>query len=132
VLADFLMLGTGERGSFALSSDKTRVFHNALEGWLNSISSVLNRDLLPRLWTINSFDYKLMPRWMYGKVDPENIRELSESVERLSRAGMRLFPDDELEQHIRERAGFPDLDTSLDFDTLEDMNTADDLALGDE
>jgi hypothetical protein len=118
VMADFLMMGTSERGSYALSTDKTRMFTNALEGWLNVIAEVCNRQLLPFIWDANGWDYETMPMLQYGKVDAENIAELAKTLSDLARAGMPLFPDPELEQHVRNRAGWPDRNDMADYGTV--------------
>jgi len=115
VLADWVMLGVGERGSQALSRDKSSIFMNALEGWLSIIAAVFNRRIIPALFDINGFDRITMPKMQYGKVDPENVLELSEAVKNLGDAGMPIFPDDDLEAHVRARAGFPDKNPVNDY-----------------
>jgi hypothetical protein len=107
-LADFIMLGQTERGGWALSRNKTDLFAKALEGWLKTIEEVLNRHLVPRLWRANGFDRDVMPYFMPGKVAPENLEELGSFVERLSRAGFPMAPDEELENRLRASAGLPE------------------------
>lgn len=108
VLADFIMLGQSERGGWALSKNKTDFFAGALEGWLESIASVLNRHLVPRLWSLNGFDRDVMPYFVPGKVAPENLEELGSFIEKLARAGFTLAPDDDLENDLRDKAGLPE------------------------
>jgi hypothetical protein len=108
ILADFIMLGQSERGGWALSRSKTDFFARALEGWLESIAAVLNRHLVPRLWRLNGFDNDVMAYFTPGNVAPEDLEELGTFVERLSRAGFTLAPDDELEDRLRDAAGLPE------------------------
>lgn len=108
ILADFIMLGSGDKGSFALSKDKTGMFTRALSGWLGSIASIVNRHLIPKLWKINNFDRSIMPHLAPGNIEPVDLEKLSAFVERLSRAGAPLFPDDALENNLRELGGLPE------------------------
>jgi hypothetical protein len=106
VLADFIMLGQGDRGSFALSRSKVDLFAKALEGWLGSIAEVINRHLIPRLWGLNAFDPATAPTLVPGRVAPEDLRELGDYVEALSRAGVPLV-DEDTEARLRSAGGLP-------------------------
>jgi hypothetical protein len=108
VLADFLMLGSGDKGSFALSKSKTDLFLAAASGYTEAISSVLNRQLLTRLWELNGFDPDLMPSITFGDIAPVDLAELGAFVRDIAGAGMPLFPDDDTENTIRRAAGFPE------------------------
>lgn len=108
ILADFIMLGSGDKGSFALSKDKTKMFTRALSGWLGSIASTVNRHLVPKLWAINNFDREIMPHIVPGNIEPVDLEQLSAFIEKLSRAGAPLFPDESLENELRELGGLPE------------------------
>jgi len=116
VLADFLMLGSGDKGSFALSKSKTDLFLAAASGYTEAISSVLNRQLLTRLWELNGFDPDLMPSIAFGDIAPVDLAELGAFVRDIAGAGMPLFPDDDTENTIRRAAGFPE--KTMDPDLL--------------
>lgn len=116
VLADFLMLGSGDKGSFALSKSKTDLFLAAASGYTEAISSVLNRQLLTRLWELNGFDPELMPSISFGDIAPVDLAELGAFVRDIAGAGMPLFPDDDTENTIRRAAGFPE--KTMDPDLL--------------
>lgn len=107
VLADFIFLGQGSVGSFALSSDKTALFATAIGGFLEAVASVFNRHLLPRLWKLNGFDPAMMPTLEPGDVETPNLAEMAAFLTAVAGAGMPLFPDRELENHLRDTAGFP-------------------------
>lgn len=115
ILADFIMLGAGDRGSFALSNSKTELFARALEGWLESIATTVNRHMVPRLWQLNGFDMEYMPYLVPGKVAPEDLDRLGTFVQRLAQAGAPLFPDDDLENSLRDAAGLPEKSISDDL-----------------
>jgi hypothetical protein len=107
VLADFIFLGQQAVGSFALSSDKTALFATALGSYTKAIADVLNRQLLPRLWFLNGFDFRFMPSIVPGDLEKPNIGELGAYVQSLTAAGAPLFPDRDLENHLRSVAGLP-------------------------
>ena len=109
-LADFIMLGTDGKGSYALSQDKTDLFLRACETYLNRIASVMNRILLPRVWDYNGMNRDLMPEFAPGNVAPTDLGELGTFIESLSRAGAPLFPDPKLEGYLRDTAGLPEAD----------------------
>jgi hypothetical protein len=108
VLADFLMLGSTSVGSFALSHDKTDLFLRACETYTWQIASVLNRHLVPRMMDLNGLDRELTPTFAPGRVAPEDLDKVASFLERMARTGMELFPDDNLDQHLRSLAGLPE------------------------
>jgi hypothetical protein len=107
VLADFIFLGQQSVGSFALSSDKTALFATALGSFLRSIADVFNRHLMPRLWKLNGLDMSFMPTIVPGDLERANLAELGGFLQQLTAAGAPLFPDRELENHLRSLAGLP-------------------------
>lgn len=117
VLADFIMLGQGDRGSFALSRSKVDLFAGALEGWMSAIAETINRHLVPQLWRLNGFDSKYMPYLVPGRVAPEDIKELGDYVESLSRAGVSII-DADTETRLRDAAGLPQAPTEDEANTI--------------
>ncbi len=108
VLADFIFLGQQGVGSYALSSDKTALFGVALGSFLKIIRDQINRVLLPRLWTLNGMKPETMPQVDHGDIETPNLSELGNFVSNLSRSGMMLFPDQQLENTLRKMAGLPE------------------------
>lgn len=107
VLADFIFLGQGSTGSFALSSNKTELFATAVGAYTKSIAEVFNRHLFPRLWKLNGLDYAFMPCIVPGDLEKPDLGMLGEFVSKLTTSGATLFPDRELENHLRGVAGLP-------------------------
>lgn len=107
VLADFIFLGQQAVGSFALSSDKTALFATAVGGFTKAIEDVFNRHLMPRLWKLNGFDYEFMPQMRCGDLETQNLAEIADFITKLTSAGAQMFPDRELENHLRSVAGLP-------------------------
>lgn len=105
VLADFIFLGQQAVGSFALSSDKTALFSNAIGGFFKLIAAVWNTEFLPTLWRVNGKDRDLMPILMPGDIETPNLTELAAYISSLVGAGAQLFPDTDLENRLRGYGG---------------------------
>jgi hypothetical protein len=110
LICDFLMMGHEVRGTNNLSITRVDMFYSAIEGWLSSIGDVLNRYGLPRLWEMNGLDPDLMPKILPDMPQRLDLDSLGAFIKNLAASGMPLFPDDELQQFIREAAGFPLID----------------------
>lgn len=121
VMADFVMLGANDRGSFALSKSKADLFLRALEGYADTIAAQLNRKLLPYLWELNGMDKADMPKLARGRVAPVDLEELGQYIQRLALAGVDLFPDENLDKHLRDVAGLPEGDPNRPRPNLEDV-----------
>lgn len=109
VLADFIMLGVSERGSFALSETKVDLFLRSLEGWMEVITNVVNRDLLPGIWDLNGMNPNTMPKLESGRIAPDSLDEIGNYVARLQQGGFFIGSDPKLENHLRRVGGFPEL-----------------------
>lgn len=110
VLADFLFIGsTSTTKGSALGISKIDIFYQATEGWLKSIAAVLNRHLLPRLWELNDFDLDLMPEFAPDMAQRIDLDALGNFILHLAQAGMMMFPDQDLENYIRDASGLPNI-----------------------
>lgn len=107
VLADFILLGHEKVGSFALSSSKTSLFAVALGTYLDIIAYVFNQFAIPRLFALNGWPLDRLPYVEHGDIETPDLKELGDYIAKLSGAGMELFPDDKLENALREAAGLP-------------------------
>lgn len=109
-MADFILLGHENVGSFALSSDKTELFAVALGAWLDMIQNVLNRHAVPRLFQLNNFNITEYPKFRHGDIETPDIQAVGAYIQALASAGAPLFPDLELENKLREYADLPEVD----------------------
>ncbi len=107
VLADFILLGQSNVGSFALSSNKTQMFGVAMGGFLKSIATVFNRQLFPKLARLNGIDLEVIPELVPGDIESADLQQVGEFLGSLTKAGAQLFPDVELENHLRAMANVP-------------------------
>lgn len=107
VLADFILLGHEAVGSFSLSSDKTTLFSTAVGAWLDSIADVINRHAIPRLLRLNGIQVEQLPELIHGDLEKISLEALSAFIAAMNGAGMPLFPDQDLENYLRQQADLP-------------------------
>lgn len=106
-LAQFIMLGMQQVGSYALSSHQGDLFVLAAQAFLKSVAGVINRHGVTRLIELNPFPgITGMPEVAFSPVGVPKLDELSEFVNRLVEREV-LKPDAELERHMRQVAGLP-------------------------
>ena len=106
-LADWLFLGQDGTGSYALSSDKTRLYAFFLGAQLDAMAAVINRHAIPRLLRLNGRPLDVLPKLLHGDIETVNVKELAELILRMTAAGAPMFPDTKLEDFIRESVGLP-------------------------
>ncbi len=126
-LADFMMLGSGDTGSFALSKSKTQLFIRAVQGLVNGIADTINRDLLPKLWAINGFKPELMPKMVPGHIAPQDLVELGDYISKLAGAGLVFGGDPETEKVLRQAADLPESVEPADVMAFRDLLTPPEL-----
>lgn len=107
VLADFIFLGQQAVGSFALSSNKTALFATAMGSFTTAIADEVNLNLITKLWAYNARDPQFKPKLVCGDIEQQNLAELGEFLTAMTGAGAQMFPDRELENHLRGVAGLP-------------------------
>lgn len=107
VLADFLFLGQGKTGSFALSDNKTDMFKQSVTAFLQTVAGEFNRKLIPAIWSLNDLPEDTMPKLVPGDVEKGNLDATGQFLSAMASAGAALFPDEELENHLRKQAGWP-------------------------
>ena len=118
MLADFIQLGHATRGTQGLAEAKVDMFYSAIEGWLNSMAATLNRFAIPRLWALNGFDPDLMPEFVPDLAQRIDLAGLGTYILSLAQAGMSIFPDEDVENFLREAAGLPDIQESAEAAAL--------------
>jgi hypothetical protein len=107
VLADFLMLGHETVGSFALSSDKSELFYNAIKTWVEQITSVLNSYAIPRLFRANAMNRENYPKFKAGDIKSVNLDVLGRFIQTITAAGAQIFPDPAIENYLKKLANLP-------------------------
>ena len=123
VIADFILLGQSQVGSFALSSDKTRLFALAIGTYLDEICEVFNSQGIPRLIDINGDHFKGItdyPKMVHGDIEDANLESLGAYIQQMVTAGV-LMPDEELEKFVRRAGNLPEMDENATYSTQERM-----------
>jgi hypothetical protein len=116
VLADFILVGHEDTGSYSLHTDKTGIFRAALNAITKAIADTLNRYVVPRLFAVNGWKLDQLPKFEPTNVDPPALDQLSAFISATAGAGMQWFPDPELEKYIREIARLPEMtDEDVDY-----------------
>ena len=90
VMAEFMMLGGGATGSYALSKTKTDLFLRSMESYINSIVDTLNKQLIEALWKLNGLSWDTMPKLVAGDVAPHDLKELASFIRNLNGADINL------------------------------------------
>ena len=120
VLSEFLMLGGGNNGSYALSKSKTDLFLRALESYIQAIVDVFNKQLVERLWQLNGLNYDLMPCIKAGDVAPHDLREIAAFLRNLNGADINVSDHPEVIQDLMDIA-------ELNYDPITEVTTETDL-----
>ena len=116
VLADFILVGHQDVGSYSLHTDKTGIFRAALNAITKAIADTLNRHAVPRLFEVNGWKLDEMPKFEPSNIDPPDLDQLAQFISATAGAGMQWFPDPELEKFVRDIARLPEMtDETVEF-----------------
>jgi hypothetical protein len=106
ILAGFLNLTQGDRGSFALSSDSSGFFTYSIQQTANYIAGVLNKTAVQELLDKNYPDLPAYPRLSFNKVGHISLDKVMTGITELGNAGF-ITPTIELENYIRGLLNLP-------------------------
>lgn len=110
VLADFILIGHQQVGSYSLVSSKTTLFATALGAWLDAICTEINSHI-PELLRLNGMDPTRPPHLAHGDVERVDLEALGPYLKNLQDAwtgGMFDAPGgDRLWRHLLDQAGLP-------------------------
>jgi hypothetical protein len=116
VLADFILVGHEQVGTYSMHTDKTGIFRASLNAIVKAIADTLNRYAVPRLFEINGWKLDELPQFEPSNVDPPDLQQLAGFISATSGAGMQWFPDPELEKFMRDIARLPEMtDETIEF-----------------
>ena len=110
VLADFVMLGQQQVGSFALADSKTKIFALAIGTYLDVICEVFNNQGIPRLIDLNGEHFNGItdyPKMKHGDIEEVDLQQFTNFIKEMIGAGV-LTPDEELEKHVRRIGNLPE------------------------
>lgn len=108
-LTQFLMLGQGTGGSWALGRDQREMFEVALGAILMNLQETMNRFLVPPLFRVNDFGkLTALPELRAGRISKGDMEKFSNAITELVTAGV-LTVDRGLEDFVREEMDLPEL-----------------------
>tara|TARA_R100001510_G_C7656584_1_gene216756 strand:- start:2856 stop:4205 length:1350 start_codon:yes stop_codon:yes gene_type:complete len=111
--AEFLLLGMDKVGSFALSSNKTALFAQAIGNFMTTIADIINNEAIPKLMQLNGFPESTWPKLTYADIEAPEVQEMATALSALVSSGI-ITPDDRLEDFVREFADLPQVETETE------------------
>lgn len=109
MLADFVLLGQGNVGSFALGSQKLESWQMIVESIALSISEVFNKHAIDKLLRLNGIKCENPPRLAFGSVARADLSTLAPYLSALADSGILSMDDPDLEAWARLQADIPPL-----------------------
>lgn len=106
MLGEFILLGTGPTGSFALASDKTDMFALATESWVDVIAETFTQQAIRPLMDMNGIPKEKWPVMRHDPIETPALAEISTAISHMVTAGI-VRVDETLENQIRKWAGLP-------------------------
>lgn len=112
MLSDLVLIGGEKTGSFALAEAKQSILATSLEAQLENISTVFNKQAVPRLLAINGMKGKanIVP----GEIEAPGIKEIALLLRSMD---LNIAGDKDLMNYLRKIASFPEMDDEL-FETV--------------
>lgn len=110
VMADFILLGQEAVGSFALSSNKTKMFSLAVGSFLDTICGVFNNQAIPRLIDLNEEHFKGItdyPKMVHSDIEEPDLEKVITFIEKGIGCGA-LFPDEGIDDYLRQIGHLPE------------------------
>jgi hypothetical protein len=108
VLAQFLTLGQGRVGSYALSKSQQDLFHLAVKGLLDTFEGIFNRFLVAKLFKLNVFEgMTALPRLVHSDLGDIDLDQLTKFLQVTASLGF-VLPTREVIAHLHRRGGLPE------------------------
>jgi hypothetical protein len=124
MLADFVVIGHDNVGSFAMASSKTKVFSVAIASYMDTIADQFNRIVLPKLMATNGYDLDKLPQLTHGDIETIELGELAQYINALSGAGLDLTGE-RVRGHLAGQAGMPKDDIGVKEVTNQPFSSGD-------
>lgn len=117
---DVLLLGAGDRGSYALSTDKTQQLSMQVDATLQDLAQAFERDLIKVLFRLNGWPLEAMPKLVPEAAQYRDPEQQAAILQSLAAAGHMVDGNDPAVAEIRANAGlsapeplFGELDAGL-------------------
>ena len=106
VVAQFIQLGMGNVGSFALASSQTDLFAVALGAYMDVIASTFTKYGINRLMQMNKIPVEHWPCLIHGDIESPPLSEIGAYIQALAGAG-QLPEDDAIKRKLLEIGRLP-------------------------
>jgi len=107
VLAQFLNLGSGASGSYALSQDHSALFLQSIEAIANGIADVINKYAIQELVDLNFNGITSYPKLDFAGISRTDVDSLSVAYQRLTQSGgIKAIEADDT--YLRKIMGLPE------------------------
>jgi hypothetical protein len=123
VLADFILLGHEQTGSYSLGASKIDLWTITVDSIAKSIADIINTHAVPRLLRLNGMQVTSLPYLTYGDVAPTDLTEMADFIQKTIASGA-LMADASLEAYLRDLANLPVADEADRTYTMPKVGTA--------
>lgn len=107
VLADFILVGLDDIGSYAMVDVKAELFGIAVDAVLDMLCEVMNRYAIPRLFRVNGFTGVGLPRIAHSSAGRIDLQKVANFFYNLAGAGAPIPWSEELIEQLFAEAGLP-------------------------
>lgn len=102
---EHLMMGGNDRGSYAMSKDKTANFYLMVDAAIQEINAVYQTDWLDVLWTLNGWPVEMKPKFQPETLKFSDVDQIATALRDMAIAGAVIQPDDPAVDDVRELLG---------------------------
>lgn len=106
ILADYILMGHQNVGTYSTSQSKVALFNKAMNAWLDVICSTINEQAIGPLLRVNGVGREFWPIMEHDDPDAADIESLATALSSLANAGI-LDVNDEVRAAVHEMLGIP-------------------------
>lgn len=108
-LADFILVGHENTGSYNMHVDKTGIFRAGINQIVQAFCDDMNRHVIPKLFMANGWKPDILPKIKPSDVDAPDLAQLGAFMTQTAGLGFNWGPDADMERYLRNAAGMPEL-----------------------
>lgn len=127
LLADFILMGHQNVGTYSTSQSKVALFNKAMNAWLDVICTAITEQGIGPLMRVNGVERELWPTLDHDDPDSADLATMAQALGQLATAGV-LDANEDVIAAIHELAGLPPPEERLEETSDADQVTADQIA----
>jgi hypothetical protein len=105
MLTDVILLGHEKVGTRSLGNTKVDILTIALSSLADLVCDTWTRHAIPRLGLLNGWNMEMCPALTHSTIASPDVEKLAALLDSLAKAGVDVFPDDDLKRQIYSIAG---------------------------